>query len=233
VEISIATAGGYDKLSNLNLEGIDPYVDFYNVMTYDFHGGWESQTGHQAAMTGDAGGYDVLTAMDQFRSAGVDLSKVVLGAPAYTRAWGGVEDGGSFGYQQQGDSALAPGSFEAGSYDVKDLLTGVENGSLELVWDDDAKAAFVFDSVSGLWSSIETTATVAGKAAYVQKAGLGGLMFWALSNDAKGEQSLVDAAFDALLGGGSHVEIAARSQGFDQVVGGDGQFSLTDFSNLA
>ena len=39
VEISIATAGGADKLANLNLEGIDPYVDFYNVMTYDFHGG--------------------------------------------------------------------------------------------------------------------------------------------------------------------------------------------------
>ncbi len=233
VEVSIATAGGADKLANLNLEGIDPYVDFYNVMTYDFHGGWESQTGHQAAMTGDAGGYDVLTAIDQFRQAGVDLSKVVLGAPAYTRAWGGVQDGGTNGYQQAGDSAQAAGSFEAGSYDVKDLLTGVENGNLRLFWDDTAKAAFVYDSVSGLWSSIETAATVAGKAAYVQEAGLGGLMFWALSNDAAGEQSLVDAAFDALLGGGSLLEIASRAEPFDQVLGGDGQFSLQDFTALS
>lgn len=233
VEISIATAGGYDKLSNLNLQGIDPYVDFYNVMTYDFHGGWESQTGHQAAMTGDAGGYDVLTAIDQFRQAGVDLSKVVLGAPAYTRAWGGVQDGGTNGYQQAGDSSQAAGSFEAGSYDVKDLLTGVENGDLQLFWDDTAKAAFVYDSVSGLWSSIETAATVAGKAAYVQEAGLGGLMFWALSNDAEGDQSLVDAAFDGLLGGESLEAIAARAESFDQVIGGDGQFNLSDFTDLA
>jgi len=233
VEISIATAGGADKLANLNLEGIDPYVDFYNVMTYDFHGGWESQTGHQAAMTGDAGGYDVLTAIDQFRQADVDLSKVVLGAPAYTRAWGGVQDGGTYGYQQAGDSSQAAGSFEAGSYDVKDLLTGVENGDLQLFWDDTAKAAFVYDSVSGLWSSIETAATVAGKAAYVQEAGLGGLMFWALSNDAEGDQSLVDAAFDGLLGGESLESIAARAESFDQVIGGDGQFNLSDFTNLA
>jgi chitinase len=233
VEISIATAGGADKLANLNLEGIDPYVDFYNVMTYDFHGGWESQTGHQAAMTGDAGGYDVLTAIDQFRQAGVDLSKVVLGAPAYTRAWGDVQDGGTNGYQQAGDSSQAAGSFEAGSYDVKDLLTWVENGDLQLFWDDTAKAAFVYDSVSGLWSSIETAATVAGKAAYVQEAGLGGLMFWALSNDAEGDQSLVDAAFDGLLGGESLEAIAARAESFDQVIGGDGQFQLSDFTNLA
>ena len=40
-------------------------------MAYDFHGGWESSTGHQAAMT-DAGGYDVLTAIDQFDQAGID-----------------------------------------------------------------------------------------------------------------------------------------------------------------
>lgn len=232
VEISIATAGGADKLANLNLEGIDPYVDFYNVMTYDFHGGWESQTGHQAAMTGDAGGYDVLTAIDQFRQAEVDLSKVVLGAPAYTRAWGDVQDGDTNGYQQAGDSSQAAGSFEAGSYDVKDLLTGVENGDLQLFWDDTAKAAFVYDAVSGLWSSIETAATVAGKAAYVQEAGLGGLMFWALSNDAEGDQSLVDAAFDALLGGESLEAIAARAESFDQVIGGDGQFNLSDFTNL-
>jgi chitinase len=45
-EVSIATAGGSEKLANLNLAGIDSYVDFYNVMTYDFHGGWENQTGH-------------------------------------------------------------------------------------------------------------------------------------------------------------------------------------------
>ena len=87
-EVSIATAGGEDKLANLNLGGIDPFVDFYNVMAYDFHGGWERITGHQAAMTGDANNFDITGAVDVFETAGVDLSKVVLGAPAYTRAWG-------------------------------------------------------------------------------------------------------------------------------------------------
>ena len=170
-EVSIATAGGEEKLANLNLEGIDPYVDFYNVMTYDFHGGWENVTGHQAAMTGDANNYDVTGAVDVFENAGIELSKVVMGAPAYTRAWGNVSDGGSFGYQQPGSGRDATGSFEAGVYDYKDVLNDVVTGTRNLYWDDDNKAAFLYDGDE--WSSMETTATIAGKAAYVEEKGLG------------------------------------------------------------
>ena len=229
-EVSIATAGGEEKLANLNLEGIDPFVDFYNVMTYDFHGGWENVTGHQAAMTGDANNYDVTGAVDVFEMAGVDLSKVVMGAPAYTRAWGNVSDGGTFGYQQPGSGRDATGSFEAGVYDYKDLLDDVVTGTRNLYWDDDNKAAFLYDGDE--WSSMETTATIAGKAAYVEEKGLGGMMFWALSNDAEGEASLVEAADDLLRKGASYGEVIGRAPEFDAIIGGNGDFSLSDFTGL-
>lgn len=229
-EVSIATAGGEEKLAKLNLEGIDPYVDFYNVMTYDFHGGWENVTGHQAAMTGDANNYDVTGAVDVFENAGIELSKVVMGAPAYTRAWGNVADGGSFGYQQPGAGRDATGSFEAGVYDYKDVLNDVVTGTRNLYWDDDNKAAFLYDGDE--WSSMETTATIAGKAAYVEEKGLGGMMFWALSNDAEGEASLVEAADDLLRKGASYAEVIERAPEFDAIIGGNGDFSLTDFTGL-
>ena len=57
---------------------------------------------------------------------------MVLGAPAYTRAWGGVDDGGTFGYQQLGNGADAEGSFEAGVYDYKDIVTDVVTGQTDL-----------------------------------------------------------------------------------------------------
>jgi chitinase len=208
-------------------------VDFYNVMTYDFHGGWEKTTGHQAAMRGDSGGYDVVTAIDQFRQAGIAMDKVVLGAPAYTRAWGGVSSGSSMGYGMAGDAALAAGSYEKGNYDQKDLITGIENNSYQLAWDDTNKAAFAYNATNGIWSSIETAATIAGKAAYVREAGLGGMMFWALSNDSSGPQSLVGAANDALRGGVTLDTIAGRAPAFDSVLGGDGQFTFSDFTSLA
>ena len=228
-EVSIATAGGADKLANLNLPGIDPYVDFYNVMTYDFHGGWESVTGHQAAMVNDPGGYDIATAIEQFEVNGVDLNKVVLGAPAYTRAWGNVQAGDTFGLGNSGDARQAPGSYESGNYDQKDLITGVTDGRYELIWDDDSKAAFVYNEDTQVWSSIETPATIAGKTAYVDEMGLGGMMFWALSNDSSGDQSLIASASDLLLGGASFDEVISRSEPFDSVIGGDGHFGLDDF----
>ncbi|MDC0269731.1 glycosyl hydrolase family 18 protein [Synechococcus sp. AH-551-N23] len=229
-EVSIATAGGSEKLANLNLAGVDPYVDFYNVMTYDFHGGWENQTGHQAAMTGDANNYDVMAAVSVFEEAGVALNKIVLGAPAYTRAWGGVEDGGTSGYQQSGTGAAAQGSFEAGVYDYKDIVSDVITGQTNLYWDDNSKAAFAYNGDE--WSSIETTATIAGKAAYVQEKDLGGMMFWALSNDAQGDLSLVETASDLLLQGGSYSDAIGNAPEFDTILGGNGEFSITDFTDL-
>ena len=229
-EVSIATAGGSEKLANLNLSGIDPYVDFYNVMTYDFHGGWENQTGHQAAMTGDANNYDATSSVSVFEEAGVALNKVVLGAPAYTRAWGGVEDGGTSGYQQSGRGAAAQGSFEAGVYDYKDIVSDVITGQTNLYWDDNSKAAFAYNGDE--WSSIETTATIAGKAAYVQEKDLGGMMFWALSNDAEGDLSLVETASDLLLQGGSYSDAIGNAPEFDTILGGNGEFSISDFTDL-
>ena len=229
-EVSIATAGGYDKLANLNLSGIDPFVDFYNVMTYDFHGGWESFTGHQSAMIDDPAGYDIATAIKQFQINYVDLSKVVLGVPTYTRAWGNVDSGDAFGLGNSGDAIQAPGSYEAGNYDHKDLITGVSDGSFALIWDDNSKAAFVYEEDSRIWSSIETPATVAGKMAFVDDMGLGGMMFWALSNDASGDQSLISAASELIRGSATYEEVVSRSEPFDFILGGDGQFGLGDFT---
>ena len=232
-EISIATSATADKLAALNLQGVDPFVDFYNVMAYDFHGGWELSTGHQAAMTGDPSGYDVVTAVETFKDSGVALNKVVLGAPAYTRAWGDVITGDALGYGEVGRAASAPGSFEAGNYDQKDLITGIESGDYQLAWDDDALAAYAYNASTQVWSSIETPSTIAGKAAFVEAADLGGMMFWALSNDSADEQSLIAAASDLLRMGVSAESVVARSPEFDQVFGGDGQFNLSDFTDLA
>ena len=79
---------------------------------------------------------------------------------------------------------------------------------------------------------METTATIAGKAAYVEEKGLGGMMFWALSNDAEGEASLVEAADDLLRKGASYAEVIERAPNFDSIIGGNGDFSLSDFTGL-
>lgn len=232
-EISVASAAGSDKIPNFNLPELKEFVDFFNVMTYDFHGTWESATGHQAALQGDAIGYDIRTAIDLYLQAGVDPGRIVLGLPAYSRAWSGVQSSADeygvedYGY---GDAAggAAPGSFEAGVVDYKDLLAQYRAGGWQLVWDDNAQAAYLWQPERQIFSSFETPATVALKSAWAREQGLGGVMFWDLSNDAAGDgESLVAAAASYWLEGRSFAEIAAASGlQFDAIVGGNGRFDL-------
>ena len=234
-EISVASAAGVDKIPNFHLSEMKDSVDFFNLMAYDFHGTWETSTGHQAPMFGDAIGYDIATAVDRYLQAGVDPSQIVLGAPAYTRAWSGVQaspdasGNEDFGYSDPAGGA-APGTFEAGVYDYKDLLAQFRAGGWKLIWDDNAQAAYLWNPTEQIFSSFETPATIALKSAWAHEKGLGGMMFWDLSNDATGDsESLIKAASDFWLNGRSFADIASVSGlTFDAVVGGNGQFDLMD-----
>jgi GH18 family chitinase len=225
-EITVASPAGYDKVANFNLEGLKQHVDFFNVMTYDFHGTWEDTTGHQAALTNDPNGYDIATAIDIYLDAGVEREQIVLGAPAYTRAWSGVADGGDNGYDEA-TSGAAPGSFEKGTYDYKDLAAQYLSGSgdWELNWDDDAQAAYLYSEGQGVFSSFETPGSISLKSEWAQDLGLGGMMFWDASNDAVGQESLIGAAADSWLAGKSFDEITSASDlVFENIYGGNGLF---------
>ena len=223
--ISVASPAGIDKIATFNLAGLAPSVDHFNLMSYDFHGTWETTTGHQSAFTGDAAGYDIQTAVKAYLAAGVPAAKVILGAPLYTRAWSGVADGGDGGYLET-SSAAAAGTFEKGVYDYKDLVAQMQTsaGSWKLYWDDTAQAAYVYDAAGDTFSSFETRASIAQKSDWAERLGLGGMMFWDITGDALGtSESLVDAAYESWVVGDSMGTIRARSKLMAEVVvGGDG-----------
>jgi chitinase len=233
-EISVASPAGADKIANLDLAGMAENVDFFNLMAYDFHGGWESTTGHQAPMFDTVGGnYDITTAVDLYLAAGVDPSAIVLGNPAYTRAWSGVQDGGDGGWNAA-SSGLAQGTFERGVYDYKDLVDKINDpaSGWKVYWDDDAQAAYAFNQTEGVFSTLETPASLALKSQWAQSKGLGGVMLWDLSGDViEGPDSLAGAAYKSWYEGQSPEQIAAASSlAPDVILGGNGAMdSFVDY----
>jgi chitinase len=122
----------------------------------------------------------------QFLDAGVDPKKLVVGVPFYGRGWTGVPSANS-GIGQL-STGLPVGSYEAGIYDYKDLVTMIQaKPDVYRVFEDTkAEAAFLSaPSANGLWVSFDDTAIVKRKVDYIKGLGLGGAMFWELSGDTK------------------------------------------------
>ena len=192
--LSIAAPAGDDKIQNIEPAGIAAACDWVNIMTYDFAGGWETNTGHQAPMFSPEGRgaanpstlWSVDGAVRQFLAAGVDPKKLVLGVPFYGRGWSGVPaTNGGIG---QLSSGLPQGSYEPGVFDYKDLVARItaQPNVYEVFEDTDAEASFIYaPAASGLWVSFDDTVITQRKVDYIKALGLGGAMFWELSGDTK------------------------------------------------
>jgi len=87
----------------MDLPGMLVYLDWFNVMTYDFHGGWETKTGHNAPLykndaetTSDIAPsfikskYNCDAAIQAYLAAGVPSNKILMGLPLYGRGWQGL-----------------------------------------------------------------------------------------------------------------------------------------------
>jgi GH18 family chitinase/Ca2+-binding RTX toxin-like protein len=208
-QLTIASAAGAETVKNLDLKGISKYVDFFNVMAYDFHGStWQpNQTNHQAALYG-SGDDDVDSAIqtyvneaDSDPNDSFDRSDIVMGAPLYGRGWVGVPSSND-GLLQPANGT-ASGTWERGIFDYKDLHNRLQTqpGAYKEVWDNTAKVPYIYSPTEGgMFSTYENVRSIGAKTDYIRYEGLGGMFFWELSGDLPSSHpdSLVSKAASAL-----------------------------------
>ena len=172
---AISAFPGYHE--NYEFPEVMETLDWINLMTYDYAGGWSQLTGHLAPLYGRS---SVDESVQSLLRRGVDAGDIVLGVPFYGVGWAGVrnEDHGL----NQPFSGLAAGTLEAGSYSYG-TLDAPQFEQFTRYWDDEAQAAWLYDAASGTMISYEDPEALALKGAYVQEHGLGGMMTWELSQD--------------------------------------------------
>ncbi|AYV29970.1 Chitinase 63 precursor [Streptomyces sp. ADI95-16] len=168
------------KLDAADYAGAAQYVDFYNVMTYDFFGAWAAQgpTAPHSPLTAYAGipqdGFNTEAAITKLKGKGIAGSKLNLGIGFYGRGWTGVTQAAPGGTA----TGPAPGTYEQGIEDYKVLKTSCPStGTI---------AGTAYAKCGSNWWSYDTPATVAAKMTWTKQQGLRGAFFWEFSGDTAG-----------------------------------------------
>lgn len=194
--LTVAVGAGIDKIRVTDPAAYHQYLDFINVMTYDFHGAWDPKTNHHSALfaspndpsTGDQKFYNSNDAIEAFLSRGVPASKLNLGIGFYGRGWTNVPNVNNGLYQS---GTAAPGTYEAGIEDYKVL----KNLAGTVHTDANATASWKYNGTT-FWS-YDTPAVIGQKMTYVKAQNLGGAFFWEFSGD-DAQGSLAAAVSDGL-----------------------------------
>ncbi|MEV7129794.1 glycoside hydrolase family 18 chitinase [Streptomyces sp. NPDC093260] len=187
------TADGSDggKIDHADYAGASQYVDWYNVMTYDFFGAWDAKgpTAPHSPLTSYSGipkaGFTTADALAKFKAKGVPAKKLLIGIGFYGRGWTGVTQDAPGGTA----TGAAPGTYEAGIEDYKVLKTSCPvTGTV---------AGTAYAHCGSNWWSYDTPSTIKSKMAWANSQGLGGAFFWEFSGDTS-DGELVNALSSGL-----------------------------------
>jgi chitinase len=189
--VTAAVPAGYAHINAADYGGAAQYVNWYNVMTYDFFGAFDGDgpTAPHSPLNNYTGipqaNFYSDYAIQLYKQKGVPASKLLLGIGFYGRGWTGVPS--TNGGLNQPATGPAQGSFEPGIEDYKVLVnTCPSTGTV-------AGTAYAY--CGGNWWSYDTPSTIASKMSYRRSQGLGGTFFWELSGDT-GSGSLINAIYN-------------------------------------
>ncbi|MFE5895345.1 glycosyl hydrolase family 18 protein [Streptomyces sp. NPDC056462] len=165
------------KIDAADYGGAAQYLDWYNVMTYDYFGAFDADgpTAPHSPLTSYAGipqaGFNSADAIAKLKSKGVPSAKLLLGIGFYGRGWTGVTQSAPGGSA----TGAAPGTYEAGIEDYKVLKNSCPStGTI---------AGTAYAHCGNNWWSYDTPSTIAGKMTWAKNQGLGGAFFWEFSGD--------------------------------------------------
>ncbi|NMO94444.1 glycoside hydrolase family 18 protein [Paenibacillus lemnae] len=189
--LTIAAGADQYYIDGTEMEEVQKYLDFVQLMTYDMRGGFQVLTGHHTNLytpTGDLFRISVEASVKLFHQAGVPKDKIVIGAAFYSRVWNGVPDRNKGLHQMAGTT---------GGYgpDYTELAADyIDKNGYTRHWDEEACAPYLFNGSRLI--SYDDEQSIARKCDFVKEQGLAGVMFWEYSCDKTGR--LLHAMYEGL-----------------------------------
>lgn len=177
-----AIAAGYD------VPELSKYLDYINVMTYDFHGQWENRVGHNSPLfpLNSASSFQKKLTVDysakEWVRQGAPLEKLVIGMPVYGRTFS-LADPSKFdiGAEALGGGDAGRYTGESGFLSYYEICDFLHQPNTTLVWDNEQQVPFAYRDDQ--WVGFDDERSLRTKVAWVKTEGFGGIMIWSVDLD--------------------------------------------------
>ncbi|KAG8037375.1 hypothetical protein G9C98_005585 [Cotesia typhae] len=213
--LSMAIPAGIEYLEKgYDLARLNEYLDFFNLLSYDYHSAFEPAVNHHSPLYGleedNEYNYDneltVDFTMSYLLKHHVSPDKLILGIPTYGRSYTLYnQDATAIGSPADGPGEEGDATREKGYLAYYEICENVKSSQWEVV-QPNPKAMGPYAFKGNQWVGYDDKDIVKMKSLYVVEKNLGGIMFWAIDNDDfRGNchgrpYPLIEAAKEALLG---------------------------------
>ncbi|XP_030076724.1 acidic mammalian chitinase-like [Microcaecilia unicolor] len=160
-------------------------LDFISVMTYDFHGGWDTFTGHNSPLhrgsadQGDFIYFNCEFAMKYWKDNGVPAEKLIMGFPTYGRTFRLTTSNTDVGAPASGAGSSGPYTREAGFWAYYEICTFLSGATVK--WIDDQKVPYAYKGNE--WVGFDNIQSYQCKVKFLKENNFGGAMVWAIDLD--------------------------------------------------
>lgn len=179
--VTTAIGASREFLQHTEMEKAQKYLDFINLMSYDFDNTYDNISSHQSNLyTPDNMPwiYSADLAINNLRKVGVKPSKIVMGICFYGKGVI-VKDTANHGLYQIPERR----AFGGGYTRLKDSL--VNKKGFVRYWDNVSQAPYLFNADKKMLITYDDEQSVKLKCDYIKKYGLAGAMFWEYFSDKK------------------------------------------------
>nr|CAD7394198.1 unnamed protein product [Timema cristinae] len=177
-----AIAAGYD------VPEISKYLDFINVMTYDFHGQWERQVGHNSPLfpLESTTSYQKKLTVDfsarEWVKQGAPKEKLMIGMPTYGRSFTLIDPTKfDIGAPASGGGVAGKYTGEAGFMSYYEVCDFLHAENTTLVWDNEQQVPFAYRKDQ--WVGFDDERSLKTKMSWLKEEGFGGIMIWSVDMD--------------------------------------------------
>ncbi|XP_055596596.1 mucin-5AC-like isoform X2 [Uranotaenia lowii] len=177
---------GYD------VQKLNKYLDWFNLLTYDYHSAYEPAVNHHSPLypleEPSEYNFDSDLNIDHsikfYLNAGADREKLVLGIPTYGRSYTLYNpDATEIGSPADGPGEQGDATREKGYLAYYEICTAVKDDPEWTVVQPNANAMGPYAFKGNQWVGYDDEEIARKKAKYVAENGLGGIMFWSIDND--------------------------------------------------